>query len=227
MYGPGNAPPPPRRPSDGALVGLRVLFSVLTFLSCGLLGWAAMLRLALVTRRPRDWFLFGLTLLLTVGLFIYAGTAPTNVKNEITDGAAVVILVWLILLIAGVLGIYLSLEVQHFNRLGTAPYGSAGTGGGYGYPGPAPATTPAPHHTPPPHQAPVHQPPAHQPPAHQPPTHQQIPAATPPPEPRQHPAAPQPPSHRIHQVRAELDELSDLLRQDRQDGRDSRREEEK
>ncbi|PRH75767.1 hypothetical protein C6N75_29215 [Streptomyces solincola] len=207
MYAPGHATPPPRRPSDGTLIGLRVLFTVLTVLSCGLLGWAAMLRLAVVTRRGRDWTLFALALVASVGVFAYAGTAPTDDKGEITDGASVVVGLWLILLIAVVLAVYLTLEIQHFSRLGAPGHGPAG--GGYGYPGPTPA--------------PVHQPPVHQPPVHQPPVQQPVqPVRQTPPEPRQHPAAPPPAHHRIHQVRAELDELSDLLRQD-----DRRREEEK
>ncbi|NEE43698.1 hypothetical protein G3M55_03630, partial [Streptomyces sp. SID8455] len=73
MHGYGYPPqqPPTPRPSSGTLTTLRAIFVVLTVLSCGFLGWVAMLRLAVVTRRPRDWWLLAVTVVLTIGLFAF------------------------------------------------------------------------------------------------------------------------------------------------------------
>ena len=54
MQGHGYAPTPPPGPDQGGQVTLRVIFVVVAVMSCGLLAWACLLRLASVTRRPRD-----------------------------------------------------------------------------------------------------------------------------------------------------------------------------
>ncbi|WP_320779856.1 hypothetical protein [Streptomyces sp. CRN 30] len=189
MHGPGYAPPPPPRPSQGGPIALRVLFVALTVLSCGFLASASMLRLAVVTRRRRDWVLFILSVTNTFVVVYLASTAPLEsfswrdyLGMSLLSGGLVVTVVY-----------YLIEEIRHFDRIARAPYGHTPPhphGGpaafgrpdlGHGYPAPGPV----------PH----------------------IPAP-----PMQSPAAPpqRPAPARIDQVRAELDELSDYLR--RQEG---------
>ncbi|MFC8230038.1 hypothetical protein [Streptomyces sp. NPDC057287] len=219
MHGYGYPPEqqrPTRRPSSSALVALRVVFVALALLSCGLLAWAAMLRLAIVTRKARDWWLFGLVLALNIGLIAYLGSLPEE-EEVMTDGQAVITLSWMLVVFAGTVTYYLYTEIRHFGPYGAArggpqagpgagpyaapyagPYGAPATPspGGYASPGtaPAPTATPAPSYgyPPAPGQGPVPAPPSDAPRA----------------------AAPQ----RLDQVRAELDELSDYLRKE-SDGR--------
>ncbi|MHC3390639.1 hypothetical protein ACLQ2E_14400 [Streptomyces lavendulocolor] len=220
MHGHGHAPPQPGRPADGTLVVLRTLFVVLTVLSCGFLAWAPLLRLAVVTRKALDWALFGLLLLSTAGIFVFLGkTVPEDEKQEMSDGAALFFGGWMIVTIVGVTIYYLIAEIRHYGRPvpPVAGYGPARTTG-YGYPpvaAPAQQTFPQQATPPPLHQAP------------RPPAAGPVPA---PPTPRPHaqPQAPhtppqpsaKPKSQRIDQVRAELDELSDLLRREPQDPRE-------
>ncbi|MEV4877684.1 hypothetical protein [Streptomyces cyaneofuscatus] len=199
MHGYGYPPqqPPTPRPSSGTLTTLRAIFVVLTVLSCGFLGWVAMLRLAVVTRKPRDWWLFAVTALLTIGLFAFFAALPE--EEEMTDAQALIGMGWLIVNLAGVITYYLIMETRHFAAPG--PYDNQRP-----TPGPAPAAyRPAVHQHPPAqvqNQTPV-------PPRAQPPTPPATPnpytVPTPPPIP-----APQ----RLDQVRAELDELSDYLRKE-------------
>ncbi|MFJ7329544.1 hypothetical protein ACIQVN_25295 [Streptomyces cyaneofuscatus] len=209
MHGYGYPPqqPPTSRPSPGTLTTLRAIFVVLTVLSCGFLGWVAMLRLAIVTRKARDWWLLAVTLVLTVGLFAFFAALPE--EDEMTDAQALVGVGWLIVLLAGVITYYLIMETRHFAEPG--PYGVQRPLAG-------PTTTtvpygPATHQHPPAqvrNQAPVQ--PQHQA-QHQHPTPPTTPnpyaVDTPPPIP-----APQ----RLDQVRAELDELSDYLRKENKEG---------
>ncbi|MER8233783.1 hypothetical protein [Streptomyces sp. NPDC094049] len=189
MYGPPQAPqgppppsaPSPRKPAPRGLVPLRVLFCALALLSCGFLGWAPLLRLAVVTRRTADWALFGIALLGSVALFAYMVATG---EKEGSGLEAVLGVGTMVVLAAGSLTYYLVAEIRHFDRLPTAPPHLPPPG--YD---PATAAT-VPNGGP----APLNPYTAEPPPAH---------------------AAPPP---RIQQVRAELDELSDLLRRD--DGRD-------
>ncbi|WP_406861354.1 hypothetical protein ABZO31_13195 [Streptomyces sp. HUAS MG47] len=182
MYGHGH--PQQQRPGQGALIGLRVLFVAMPVLTCGFLAWAPLLRLAILTRRTRDWVVFGLSVLLDITLI--AGLAWVGEQKEPSDLSVVLFLINALLLFCGSISYYLVAEIQHF----AAPAGPAAvTGGGYGYPSTA-ATVPSPGYAQP---RPVPQP---APPQPQPPVQ-----------------APQPPQ-RIDQVRAELDELSDLLRKE-------------
>ncbi|WP_250290861.1 hypothetical protein [Streptomyces atroolivaceus] len=216
MHGYGYPPEqqPKRSPTSATLVALRVVFVALALLSCGLLAWAAMLRLAVVTRKQRDWWLFGLVLALNIGLVAYLGSLPEE-EEVMTDGQAVITLTWMLVVFVGTVTYYLWAEIRHFDPYrgphgGRHPGAHAGSYGGqypgassfpsggyasrqaaparptpsYGYP-PAPQRSPVPAPTP----APT--------------------VPTPPPEvPRT--TAPQ----RIDQVRAELDELSDYLRKE-------------
>lgn len=217
MHGYGYPPEqqPKRRPSSATLVTLRVVFVALALLTCGFLAWAAMLRLAIVTRKQRDWWLFGLVLALNIGLIVYLGTLP--VEDEVmTDGQAVIMLSWMLVVFGGTVTYYLYTEIRHFSPYGGAqagpragvqagPYAAGPYTGPYGglHPGtspsggyapqqtvPAPPTTPAPSYgyPPDPRQSPVPAPPS------------DAPRAAPP--------------QRLDQVRAELDELSDYLRKE-------------
>lgn len=196
MHGYGYPPQqrPKRRPSSATLTALRVLFVALTLMSCGFLSWAALLRLATVTRKGLDWTLMVVVLALNAGMFAYILSMPDD-ESELTDAQALLFLGWLLCTVVGTLTYYLYAEIRHY-------------GPEHGYPGPyaahvppqAPAVTPA---TPTPGYG---YPPAPVPPAG--PRH--TPAPTPPPTPAPPPAPPQ----RLDQVRAELDELSDYLRKE-------------
>ncbi|MFJ4907771.1 hypothetical protein ACIQCR_24345 [Streptomyces sp. NPDC093249] len=193
MYGPPQAPqgppprpaPSPRKPAPRGLVPLRVLFCALALLSCGFLGWAPLLRLAVVTRRTADRALFGIALLGSAALFTYM--VATAEKEEVGGLEAFLGVGTMVLLAAGSLTYYLVAEIRHFDRLRTAPPHLPPLG----YDSATAATVPSGG------PAPLNPYTAGPPPAH---------------------AAPPP---RIQQVRAELDELSDLLR--RGDGRDDAR----
>ncbi|MFE9726564.1 hypothetical protein ACFYQ5_23960 [Streptomyces sp. NPDC005794] len=206
MHGYGYPPeqPPTRRPSSATLVTLRVVFVALALLSCGVLAWVAMLRLAIVTRKQRDWWLFGLVLALNVGLVFYIESLPED-EVVMTDGQAVILLSWILAVFVGTVTYYLYTEIRHYGAYGgprSAPHAGPRTvpyAGPYsGYAAQHVAATPAPSYgsTPPPRQGP---------------------AATPPPAaplapPSDAPRAPAP--QRLDQVRAELDELSDYLRKE-------------
>ncbi|GGV38510.1 hypothetical protein [Streptomyces spectabilis] len=160
MHGHGYVPPPPSAPSapsapsTGAPVTMRVLFVVLAALTCGLLAWAAMLRLALVTRAVRDWVLFvavvGLDVLAVVLIGVDKGdeefTGPGNTGMTI-----------LVATLVPVIAYYLTMDIRHHARLARAraPYQQTQFPAypppqhqpSYGYPTqstPAPAPGPAP-----------------------------------------------------------------------------------
>ncbi|WDT91930.1 hypothetical protein H0E86_13765 [Streptomyces sp. SCSIO-PteL053] len=192
-YGPMPQQPTTSRPSPATLTTVRVILVALTVLSCGLLGWAPMLRLAIVTRRPRDWFLLVVVIALNIGLFAFIMATPDD-PDEMSDAAALFMMLWILGLLAGVITYYLYAEIRHYNTLGApAPYGA-----------PAHPAPPLPYQQ----QHPAQH---HQPQPHQPPNPYTAPATPPTPKP-----APQ----RLDQVRAELDELSDYLRQENKDSRD-------
>ncbi|MEU8098284.1 hypothetical protein [Streptomyces rubiginosohelvolus] len=199
-YGPMPQQPTTSRPSPATLTTVRVILVALTVLSCGLLGWAPMLRLAIVTRRPRDWFLLVVVLALTIGLFAFIMATPDD-PDQMSDAAALFMMLWILGLLAGVITYYLYAEIRHYNTLGA----------------PAPYSTPV--HPAPPlpyqqqHLAPHQQPQQHQP---QPQQHQQPNPYTAPTT----PPTPTPAPQRLDQVRAELDELSDYLRKENKDSRD-------
>ncbi|MFD7894367.1 hypothetical protein [Streptomyces sp. NPDC059743] len=206
MFGPGFAPtpPPPRRPHLAVLISLRVLFVALTVLSFGFLGWAAMLRIAVVRRRAVDWLLFCAALGSELGLFLYIATTadaePTN-----TD---LVLLVLLLLSAVAITAYFLVFDIGHYaesGRISAFPY----------MPSMPPSAVPSPqpygYTYPPPYAAPV------QPQAQPQPQPQSAPRHQPQPQPQHQPQTPP----RIDQVRAELDELSDILRKG-QEGREDR-----
>lgn len=213
-HGYGYPPPPAGRPSDGMLITLRVIFISLSVLSCSLLAWAPMLRLAIVTRKALDWALFGLTIAANIGLLVFAGVYVPEGDEELSDGLALTILGWITIVMVGSIVYYVTAETRHYERL--VPRSHTGHGlpqpTGYGYP---PAATPPSAANP--YAGPVQQ--------SRPPVPPRPPAAGPAPEPAPAPGpGPAPglePNSRIDQVRAELDELSDFLRKEpRPDGGD-------
>ncbi|MEV0123462.1 hypothetical protein AB0I16_18370 [Streptomyces sp. NPDC050703] len=198
MHGPGFAPQVQPPTSGGNPVTLRVVFVALAVMSCGLLAWAPMLRIATLTRKSHDWALFAAVTVLDLTAFILIGVDPGKDEFQRPGNAGMVVL---LSTMTAAVAYYLFADIRHFSRnrqphfTGYAPQQPA-----YGYPAPH---TPAPH-TPVPGPAPTH----HTAPA---------PAPTPPPAyPRPDQQTAQPPARpapaRIHQVRAELDELSDYLR---------------
>ncbi|MGW6721383.1 hypothetical protein [Streptomyces sp. NPDC054995] len=199
-YGPMPQQPTTSRPSPATLTTVRVILVALTVLSCGLLGWAAMLRLAIVTRRPRDWFLLVVVVALNIGLFAFIMATPDD-PDQMSDAAALFMMLWILGLLAGVITYYLYAEIRHYNTLGApAPYGAPVH--------PAPPLPYQQQHLAPPQQHQSH-PQQHrlQPRPQSHPQPNPYTAPTPPPTPK---PAPQ----RLDQVRAELDELSDYLRKE-------------
>ncbi|WP_030788677.1 hypothetical protein [Streptomyces sp. NRRL S-920] len=185
MHGHGYAQPQPPPPPGGTQVTLRVMFVVLAVLTCGLLAWAPLLRLAIVTRKAHDWIVLGVVTALDITGLVLIGVDPGEEEFQGPGNAGMVVL--LCTLMAAV-AYYLFAEIRHFSRLPQPlfhGYATQQTRPAHGYPQPQPQPQPPTAPEPPVQQAPVHQ--------------------TPP------PSAPPAPA-RIHQVRAELDELSDYLR---------------
>ncbi|MFG2977554.1 hypothetical protein ACGFYY_31770 [Streptomyces sp. NPDC048331] len=184
MHGPGIPPQHGPRPTSGGVVALRVLFTLLPLLSCGFLAWASMLRLALLTRKTRDWVLMGTTIALCA-LWVVLIELDKTPEDDGWQGN---------LALAGMLittfascVYFLTVDIRHHEAKAaaaaahwypaqSAPYAATQqTTPAYGYPPQAPTPVPG--------------------------------QMQPPQVPPQAPAAP-----RIGQVRAELDELSELLR---------------
>ncbi|MCY0942240.1 MULTISPECIES: hypothetical protein [Streptomyces] len=170
---------------------LRVLFALLPILSCGFLAWGSMLRLALVTRKTRDWVLLVVSGGLVVLWMTLIGLDPTAETNgwqgnlgaggSIFTGFAICVY-------------FLVADIKHFEA-------KAADRSAHWY-----GSQPAPY-------LPPHLPQQQQSQGYGYPHQQPAPRTTQP----QHPAQPQQPPHatpppRIGQVRAELDELSELLR---------------
>lgn len=188
---PGHGHPPSRsQPSPAVLVTLRVVFVLLALCTCGLLTWAAPLRIAVLRKRAVDWAVFAAVLVLGIGILVFAGvygSPPAKDGEEAQlNTADVVCLLLLFALSAGVTTYYLIADIQHFRRRGPQPTHAWGA---VAPPGPQGSGHPMPSGPP---DRPTYPYPA---------------------------AQQQPPAPRLHQVRAELDELSELLRKDRtQDG---------
>ncbi|MEV0964650.1 hypothetical protein AB0J25_19005 [Streptomyces sp. NPDC049910] len=216
-HGHGYPPRPAGRPAEGTLIALRVLFITTAVVSCSLLAWVPMLRLAIVTRKPVDWFLFCATVVANVGMLVFAGlSAPGD--EEITDAVGYTILGWITVVMVGTITYYVMAETRHYERLKSGGGAAAGYGlppqppvAGYGYPPGGAAANP--------YARPVQHPPApRQPPSRSGPQPQPQPSAG---GPAPGPVSGHEPNRRIDQVRAELDELSDLLRREpRPDGGD-------
>ncbi|MFJ8371505.1 hypothetical protein ACIQ9I_07885 [Streptomyces sp. NPDC094461] len=216
MYAPGHPPTPPRRvPSRAWIVSMRVLFLVLSVGSVGILLWSPLLRLAIVRRRASDWWLTGAGFVFVCVLIPVLGRdgndEPTGIDN--------ILIPLLLVTMLGSIAYYLVGDVRHYDRLTKQhPMGGYSAvppapGYGYGYPYAPTMPTRMPSAAPMPAPIPAQAPaplvrPAQQPQQPQPsPWQQQQPHPQPHPAPHLHP-------HRIDQVRAELDELSDYLREE-------------
>ena len=204
MQGHGYTQPVKQPPPTGVLVFLRVLFVVLSVCSFGLLMWTMMLRLAIVTRKALDWCLFAASIVVEfLGLYLMGSEPGDEIHTPGGWTGLALVLGGLVASIA----YYLSAEIRHFHQLSFAGYTpQRPPAPAYGYPQPqSPYTA-----TTVPQSSQTPQPPIPQAPVPQPPM-----SRTPVPPPPQRPAP-----ARIDQVRAELDELSDYLRQHdtRQDG---------
>ena len=205
MQGHGYTQPAKPPPSTGTLVFLRVLFVVISVLSCGMLAWTMLLRLAIVTRKALDWGLF-VAAIVAQGLGLYLlGSEPGDEIHTVGGWTGLTLLLGTLVI---ALSYYLAADIRHFQQLrfaGHTPLGTTVTGPAYGYPQPQPQPHPQQPRPPYTHttvpQTPPQMPhtPVPQPPMPQPPI------STPPPQ--------RPAPARIDQVRAELDELSDYLRQ--------------
>ncbi|MFJ8162960.1 hypothetical protein ACIRBY_18815 [Streptomyces sp. NPDC096136] len=191
MHGPGIPPqqgPHGHRPLSGPAMTLRVLFTALPLLTCGFFAWGSLLRIALLTRKSRDWVLLVLGGVLSVVWITFIELDPTAETNgwqgnlgaggSIFTGFAVCVY-------------YIVADIKHHEAKAALP----------------PAAGAAPWY--PAHQSPYAQPQQHQPPQQTRPSYG-YPPVRPAVPPQQAPAPVQPP--RIGQVRAELDELSELLR---------------
>ncbi|MFE5051030.1 hypothetical protein ACFRAI_32515 [Streptomyces sp. NPDC056637] len=206
MHGQGYMPPP-QRPSHGVQIALRVLFVALAVLSIGFLAWTALLRLALTTRSRTDWIIFASVAALQVGTVALLATDPG--VDDFTTWRGDAGMITLLVTLAGVVLYYLVADILHCRKGRLGFYGGYASGyqpqqqfrqpplqqPAYGYPQAQHYAPPAPPTTPPVHDQLTQ-------------TAGQAPTPVPTPAP-QHQA---PPPHRIDQVRAELDELSDYLR---------------
>jgi hypothetical protein len=203
MHGPGYAPPPPHRPSQGVQITLRVIFVALAVMSCGVFAWAGLLRLACVTRKKLDWavFVLGIVHIVLVITLLAADPGEDEFTTWRGDIGMWLLLVGMVLSIA----YYLYADIRHFGPNGAA---YAQTTGGYAQTTGGYAQSPGGYARP---QTGYGYPAAPQPFPPAPPVGQQPPAQPPvPPQPRVQPQRPAP--ARIDQVRAELDELSEYLR---------------
>ncbi|MEU8774617.1 hypothetical protein [Streptomyces sp. NPDC048606] len=209
MHAPGLPPqqgPYGHRPVSGAAMTLRVVFTALPVLTCGFFAWGALLRLALLTRRGRDWALLVLSGLLSIVWIVFIELDPTAETNgwQGNVGAGGSILTGFV-----VCAYYLVCDIRHHEAKAAAALAPPA----HWYPAPQ---DPYAGHRQMPQQAPHPQhrplPPQQSAPSY---GYPQASAPTPVP-PRPTPPQPAPPQHtpapRLGQVRAELDELSELLR---------------
>ncbi|MEV6108710.1 hypothetical protein AB0M28_29010 [Streptomyces sp. NPDC051940] len=206
MY--GAAYPPEsgvRRTTHPAVVILlRVVFAGLSFLSLGLLSWVTLLRVAIMRRARQDWLLFWGSFPVLIGsMWLFQGN-----ESETARPIDYVGLVALFLMACGAAGYYLAVDIRMRQGERQPGFGPApgSPSGGYGSL-PVGEPRPLPYAAPPPNPYAVAEP--------RPAAPAPVPAPARPPAPAE--AAPPPPP-RIDRVRAELDELSELLRRE-QDGR--------
>ncbi|MFA3875311.1 hypothetical protein ABS735_16705 [Streptomyces sp. MMCC 100] len=206
MYGNSAGPPPSR--GAATVITLRVLYAAAGFLTCGLLACVPLFRVAVLRGRWYDWTAAWVSLPLSIACLAVVGSLPET--DHRTDAA----MAGLLLIGAAATAYFLVIDI----RLHAAPRPFAGY-----RPPHAHAPVAGPHYGPAHPVGPYPPPPAAQHPVAPPPAVQH-PVAPPPAV--QHPVAPPPQQHpapaRIDQVRAELDELSDYLRNHDGGGHDGR-----
>ncbi|MFD6240488.1 hypothetical protein ACFWFV_13350 [Streptomyces diastaticus] len=221
--------PGPQGPSREARLWLRVLFTALAVMTCGFLAFGALVRLAAVTRRKRDWTLAGISL--AVGIFAIGAMPGDDVDDSATVLDDVSVMLALLNMVA-VVWYFLWADIRHDRKLyGTGRPGAPSAHPGMPYAAPypphaavtRPVTAPMPQHPGPYPQQTRPQQPQPQPQHYAPPTaptaagdawaRPQSAPAPGPAGPRPAPGTPPPGGPaRIDQVRAELDELSAYLR---------------
>ncbi|MGI5398448.1 hypothetical protein ACQEVG_03115 [Streptomyces sp. CA-135486] len=193
MHGHGYAPPQPKRPPTALLVAMRVLFVALALLSFGILAWGTMLRIAIMRRRRLDWLLFWVGLALAITAFVVIGAFGSDAEIDASkqDEMTALDYVFLPILLGLAIGVpihYLVADIRHYQEPRA-----------WGTPPPPYAAPTAPYGLPPQPQPTYTYPPVQ-------------------PQPQPQPPAPAPDKPRIDQVRAELDELSDYLRKEKDRG---------
>lgn len=158
MHGHGYAPPPPpRRPRTAVLVLSRVFFVALALLSIGFLAWISTLYAAIVSRRPRDWWVFAATAAALVISFCFLATDDTD---DFSTPAGTTGMIILLLNACVCAGYFLYADISHHRRPphpGHVVAMPPPLAAGYGHPQPSYPYTPppaAPVQTPvPPYQA--------------------------------------------------------------------------
>jgi hypothetical protein len=115
MHGPGYAPQAQPPPSGGTYVTLRVVFVVLAVMSCGMLAWAPMLRLATVTRKAHDWVLLAVVTGLDITAMILVGVDPGEEEFQRPGSAGMVVL---LCTMTATVAYYLFADIRHFSRYG-------------------------------------------------------------------------------------------------------------
>lgn len=206
MHGPGIAQPPPSAtPTPGMLALMRVIFVALPFMTCGFLAWATTLRVAIVTRSVLNWWLFVGNVALNILWIVYLAQDNTD---DFSSREGNIGMIGMLSTGAAAIAYYLYADFRHYRGRPAPyagyypphmapPYQPPPANSGYGYGGPTrPMGGPQQHGGP-----------------QQPPYARPGPATPVPAQPN--PSTPPP---RIDQVRAELDELSDLLRRDSGEG---------
>ncbi|WP_093800518.1 hypothetical protein [Streptomyces sp. Wb2n-11] len=219
MHGSGSTPPVR---SEGVVITLRVLFTACAVISCGMLSCVPLFRVAILRGRPVDWVAAWLSLPAAIAAFAVVGEMPErHVSTDIAMSC--------VLLLGAASAVYfLVFDIRHQARLAATGPGAALPRVPYG-----PYTPHVPHvpqhsgaaRTPQPPYVPQAAPPQYgypNPYASTPvvnPAPAPVPASAPVPAPSPAPVPqPQQTPHRMDQVRAELDELSDLLRNKDQRG---------
>ncbi|MFK4224236.1 hypothetical protein [Streptomyces sp. NPDC019890] len=190
MHGHGYAPPQPKRPPTALLVAMRVLFVALALLSFGMLAWGTMLRIAIMRRRRLDWLLFWVSLALAITAFVVIGEFGSDAETQDAKQDEMTALDYVFVPV--LLGLAIGVPI-HYLVADIRHYQEPRAAWG---PPPPPYAAPS---------APYGLPPRPQPTYGSPPVQPQ-------------PPAPAPDKPRIDQVRAELDELSDYLRKEKDRG---------
>jgi hypothetical protein len=211
MYGQGYPPPEPPQQHSGvpaSVIVLRVLFTLLPLLSLGLLTWGTALRIALMTRRALDWVLFVVSVVVfVVAMMLMPDEDDTSLLGDLVVGGV-------LLCAVGFTAYFLVVDLRRPARRRASAAGAASAASAVGSPGAA---------TLPPGYPPPFNPYAQTVPQHPYPPQPGYGYPQPQPQPQPlraaPPAASPAPTPRIDQVRAELDELSDLLRKDEGGGR--------
>ncbi|WP_407561046.1 hypothetical protein [Streptomyces sp. 184] len=215
MYG----PPEPRPSSPALRIVLRLVLTAVPVVSLGLLAWVPMLRLAILRRTRRDWVLFWASAAVSfgaVGMLVTVDDQKLPAWRENTGG------VLLILLIVTVAPWFLRADIRHHREATGRQFGAGGPGAGgpvppYAHPGGPVGPPPYAQGTRPHGQDASPHPPGALPPQPPPPHGPSQPPQ--PSQPSQQPQPRAPEAPRAAQVRAELDELSDLLRREQEGGR--------